>query len=81
MIANSAAANTPARARSSDGTSATAPTKHGIATTSSTFARGPQAPMNGGCGTPSCVPDRSSPTPTTTVAIAASAPIHGTRRT
>ena len=34
--------------------------------------------MNGGCGTPSCVPLQSSDSPMTTVAVITSIPIQGT---
>ncbi len=81
MTTNSAAASATGLARRSVGTSATAPAKHGTATNSHTVAFGPYAPMNGGCGTPSCVPRASSASPTATVATAATAPIHGTART
>ena len=46
------------RAAAPAATSATAATKHGIATISHGSARGPYAPMNGGCGTPSRRPLR-----------------------
>ena len=54
------AANTSGLAFSSGWTSATPAAKHGIASSSQRVACGPQAPMNGGCGTPSSRPFASS---------------------